>query len=210
MAARLNTTSHLAIAVPMDGYHLTRAALSALPDPSNAHARRGAAFTFDAEAFYSLILSLRSPVPPLPSQPTPQSTSPGGKEGTRGQEGELSEDGTVYAPSFDHAVKDPKQNDIAILRTHKVVLIEGNYTALNKPTWSSAASLFDELWFVDVPFDVARRRLVGRHVAAGIAADEEEAGRRADENDLVNGREIVENMVPVNEVVHSLPDEDWV
>lgn len=185
----------------MDGYHLTRAALSSLPDPTNAHARRGAAFTFDAPAFHALVSSLRSPIPPSP-QPTPPDT--------RGEQGEIADQGTIYAPSFDHAVKDPKENDIAILRSHRVVLIEGNYTALDKPTWSSAAALFDELWFVDVPFDVARRRLVGRHVAAGIAADEEEAGRRADENDLVNGREIVENMVPVSEVVHSLPDEDWV
>ena len=189
----------------MDGYHLTRATLSSLPDPANAHARRGAAFTFDAEAFYALVKSLRSPLPPLPTQ-----TTQDGNEGTKGEEGEIADQGTIYAPSFDHAIKDPKQNDIRILRSHKVVLIEGNYTALNKPTWSSAASLFDELWFVEVPFDVARRRLVGRHVAAGIAADEEEAGKRADENDLVNGKEIVENMVPVSEVVQSLPDENWV
>ncbi|SPN97470.1 probable kinase-related protein [Cephalotrichum gorgonifer] len=190
ITARLNAARpDTAIAVPMDGFHLTRAALSALPDPVNAHARRGAAFTFDAAAFHSLILSLREPIsnvvpanPPVP----------------------------VYAPSFDHAVKDPKENDIPILQTHKVVVVEGNYTALAKPPWSSAAALFDELWFVEVAFDTARSRLIRRHVKAGIAADEEEAGRRADENDLVNGREIVENMVPVDEVIHSIADDNWV
>ena len=67
----------------------------------------------------------------------------------------------------------------------------------------------DELWFVQVAFDEARRRLVRRHVAAGIARDEAEAGRRADENDLVNGREIVEGRLPVQEVVISRLDETW-
>jgi len=67
----------------------------------------------------------------------------------------------------------------------------------------------DERWFVDVDFDVARARLVARHVKAGIARDEEDAARRADENDLVNGREIVENRVDVDEVIRSVEDEEW-
>lgn len=184
----------------MDGFHLTRAALSALPDPQNAHARRGAAFTFDPEAFHSLVASLREPII---STSTSTSTFP-----TENVEGRA--DMTIYAPSFDHAIKDPKQDDIAIRPSHRIVIIEGNYVALNHPAWSPTASLFDELWFVEVPFDVARRRLIERHVRAGIAADEDEGRRRADENDLVNGKEIVENMVPVNEVLRSLSEEDQI
>lgn len=180
----------------MDGFHLTRAALSALPDPANAHARRGAAFTFDAQAFHSLVASLREPIS------SPSASHAGGAEARA--------DRTIYAPSFDHAIKDPKQDDIPIRPHHRIVIIEGNYVALDRPAWSPTASLFDELWFVEVPFDVARRRLIERHVKAGIAADEEEARRRADENDLVNGTEIIENMVPVNEVLRSLSDEDRV
>ena len=67
----------------------------------------------------------------------------------------------------------------------------------------------DELWFVEVAFEVARRRLVSRHVKAGIAATEEEAGKRADENDLVNGREIVDGRLAVQEIVISRDDEAW-
>lgn len=67
----------------------------------------------------------------------------------------------------------------------------------------------DELWFVDVDMDVARRRLIHRHVKAGIAANEEEATKRADENDLVNGREIVGNRLEVSEVVVSREDGGW-
>src|SRR5690348_9164866 len=60
---------------PMDGFHLTRAQLSAMPDPMTAHARRGAEFTFDGAAFLSLIESLREPSPPSPSAPPSTSTT---------------------------------------------------------------------------------------------------------------------------------------
>lgn len=167
----------------MDGYHLSRAQLSAMPDPTTAHARRGAAFTFDSTSFLHLVQKLREPLCP--------------------------ETATFYAPSFDHAVKDPVEDDIAIHPTARVILFEGNYLALSHGDWAEAAKLMDELWFVEVDFDIARKRLVARHVKAGIAKDEEEAGKRADENDLVNGREIVEGRLKVHEVVVSREDEDW-
>lgn len=170
----------------MDGYHLTRAQLSAMPDPALAHARRGAEFTFDGASFLELVKSLRAvPSTPLPPEP-------------------------VYAPSFDHAVKDPKPDDIAILPAHRVVVFEGNYVCLDKEPWRSAAALMDERWFVEVGFETARERLVRRHVKAGIARDEEEARRRADENDLVNGEQILRQRVDVHEVVASREDGKWV
>ena len=167
----------------MDGYHLSRAQLSAMPDPVLAHARRGAEWTFDAPAFLALVRSLRQPLAP--------------------------ESKTVHAPSFDHAVKDPIADDIPIPPTARVVIFEGNYLSLNKGEWKEACRLMDELWFVEVAFEVARQRLVKRHVKAGIAATEEEAGTRADENDLVNGRDIVDGRLDVQEVVVSRDDEAW-
>ncbi|KAK7906492.1 kinase-related protein [Apiospora marii] len=167
--------------VPMDGYHLTRAQLSSMPDPEQAHARRGAEFTFDGPAYLRLIQSLRE-------KPT----------------------GPIHAPSFDHAVKDPKENDITILPGHRIVVFEGNYLTLDREPWREAAGLMDQRWFVEVDFAVARRRLVKRHVAAGIAADEAEAGKRADENDLVNGEQIMrERVSTVDEIVVSREDGDW-
>ncbi|KAI0018730.1 phosphoribulokinase/uridine kinase [Xylariomycetidae sp. FL0641] len=169
--------------VPMDGYHLTRAQLDALPDPGAAHARRGAEFTFDGNAFLRLVKSLREPVDAARS---------------------------ILAPSFDHAVKDPKADDIAVRPAHRVVVFEGNYVLLDRPPWRDAAALMHLRWFVEVDFAQARKRLVKRHVRAGIARDEEEAGRRADENDLVNGRQIVEQRVEVDDVVQSTEDQSWV
>lgn len=173
----------LAAFIPMDGYHLSRSQLDAMPDPVSAHARRGAAFTFDGESFLALVKKLREPLCP--------------------------ETQTLFAPSFDHAVKDPVANDIAIAPCMRIVLFEGNYLSLNKSPWKEAAELMDELWFVEVNFHVARSRLVYRHVKAGIAKNEEEASKRADENDLVNGIEILENRLDVHEVIHSNDDDSW-
>lgn len=169
--------------IPMDGYHLTRAQLSAMPDPTTAHARRGAAFTFDARGYLALVKKLRVPIAP--------------------------ETQTIYAPSFDHQVKDPVDGDVGIARTVKVCLLEGNYVALDEEVWREASALMDEIWFVEVDEAEARRRLVWRHVKSGIAKNEEEAGRRADENDLVNGREIMKKRVKVHEIVKSVQDEGW-
>ncbi|KAH8685631.1 P-loop containing nucleoside triphosphate hydrolase protein [Tricladium varicosporioides] len=188
VAARLNalstTATPIAAFIPMDGYHLSRAQLSSMPDPILAHNRRGAAFTFDGSAFLSLVKTIRIPLSPT-SLP-------------------------LYAPSFDHAIKDPVPNDIPILPTSRVIVFEGNYLSLDKEPWREAAGLMDELWFVDVDFEVAGRRLVPRHVKAGIAKDEEQAWKRVRENDLVNGREIVDFRVDgVHEVVASREDNAW-
>lgn len=199
------TPSPIAAFVPMDGYHLTRAQLSAMPDPVTAHARRGAEFTFDGPSFLKLIQALREPLP----VPAPAPTAALFQGGGGGAPGANFPPGTVLAPSFDHAVKDPKEDDIPILPSHRIVVFEGNYVALDKEPWASAARLMDEVWFVDVDVAVARRRLTARHVAAGIARDEAEADRRAVENDLPNGEEIVARRLPVDEVIVSRDDGAW-
>ncbi|KAL1968781.1 hypothetical protein VTN77DRAFT_1142 [Rasamsonia byssochlamydoides] len=178
------TLPPVATFVPMDGYHLTRAQLAAMPDPVYAVARRGAAFTFDPDKFLRLVKVLREELTP--------------------------ETQTIYAPSFDHAVKDPVEDDIPIPPTSRVIFFEGNYLSLNKEPWSTAARLMDELWFVEVDFETARKRLIHRHVQAGIAKDEAEADKRARENDLVNGREILDHRMEVQEIIISKEDSAWV
>lgn len=181
----LASNDGIAAFVPMDGYHLSRAQLSAMPDPETAHARRGAAFTFDAPAFLSLVQQLREPL-------CPEST-------------------TLYAPSFDHAVKDPVANDIPIHPSARILVFEGNYLSLGSGAkeWKEAAELMDELWFVEVEEAVARKRLISRHLAAGLAQTEREAAKRADENDLANGKEIIKGRLKVHEIIQSREDKDW-
>ena len=85
----------IAIAVPLDGFHLTRKQLSEMPNAEEAIFRRGAAFTFDADGYYRLVEKLRKPLEATTS--------------------------TIRAPSFDHAKKDPVEDDIGIPSTARIV-----------------------------------------------------------------------------------------
>ncbi|KAK3296801.1 P-loop containing nucleoside triphosphate hydrolase protein [Chaetomium fimeti] len=184
-AAQSPNNPPVAAFLPMDGYHYTRAQLDAMPDPATAHARRGAEFTFDGEGFVQLVQRLKEPL-------TADST-------------------TIFAPSFDHATKDPKENDIAIEPTHRIVVFEGNYLLLPHPPWSRAHPHFHLKIFVSVPSAIARQRLAARHVAAGLAPTLAEGDRRAVENDLPNGAEVTRLLrrADVDEVVESSEDGGW-
>lgn len=159
--------------LPMDGFHLYRSQLAAMPDPVVATHRRGAAFTFDAQRFHDLVVALRQPV--------------------------LDSSTTIYAPSFDHALKDPVENDISVCPQSRIVIFEGLYLALDRAPWNEAAQLMDELWFVEVDREVARSRLVKRHVASGIVSNEEAAEHRISSTDFLNADDILANRLPVQE-----------
>lgn len=163
----------LAVAIPMDGFHYTRAHLGAMDDPETAIHCRGAAYTFDGEAFLSLIRDLTSSEPRT----------------------------TVYAPSFSHEIKDPVERSIPIPASARIVLVEGNYCALDRKPWSDAASLMTRLWYVDCPAVVAHKRLSKRHLKSGIVRDEREAWERATGTDELNARDIRDNLLEVDETV---------
>lgn len=156
----------------MDGFHYTRARLATFPPEQDAIHRRGAAFTYDAEGFYQLVRD-------LVSKPIKE----------------------VLAPSFDHAVKDPVDGMYRVTADHRVVLLEGNYCALDRHPWSDAACLLSELWYIDVPPNVAHKRLAKRHLACGIVADEKEAWLRATGTDELNAQDVRQNRLKCTEVV---------
>lgn len=181
--AKSPSQQDIASVVPLDGYHLTRKQLSEMPNAEEAVFRRGAAFTFDGDKYLKLVEEVRKPLGP--------------------------ETNTIYAPSFDHAVKDPVEDDIPIAPTTQVVIFEGLYTMLDREPWRDAAKLMDELWFIDVPMDLAVARLVKRHVASGISSDPDHARIRVLESDMRNGREILQYRLPVQEIVQSVEDDSW-
>ncbi|KAG8461847.1 hypothetical protein KFE25_013866 [Diacronema lutheri] len=50
----------VAVVLPMDGFHYTKAELDRFDDPALAHDRRGAPFTFDADSFVRRLAQLRA------------------------------------------------------------------------------------------------------------------------------------------------------
>jgi pantothenate kinase len=105
-------------------------------------------------------------------------------------------------------VVDPTENDISILPSHRIVILEGNYVHLTVRPWDQATKLLDERWFILVVRDVARSRVIKRHLISGIAATEEDAGRRFDENDWLNGEYLLEHSDVENadRIIHSIQD----
>ncbi|RPA95552.1 hypothetical protein L873DRAFT_1812663 [Choiromyces venosus 120613-1] len=155
-----------------------------MADPIEAHARRGAPFTFDPVSLKALIERVKAPL-------------------------SAGEEQIIYAPSFDHALKDPVEDDIKILSSQRVLIFEGNYLSMGTEVWGDIARLFDERWFVEVDREVARERLIARHLKAGLAAMREEAAKRADENDLPNGDYLIANGLTPHRVVWSVEDLEY-
>jgi pantothenate kinase len=176
--------SEVATVIPLDGYHHPRSYLDTLSNAKEAHYRRGAAFTFDGEAYLALVRQLAEPW----TQETP----------------------TVHAPSFSHADKDPIANAIPIKATSRIIIFEGLYCALSRPPWSEAAALMTELWFMDVPLPIAEARVAKRNFAAGLSPSLEAAVSRTKDSDMRNAQDVLENRVQnIVEVVQSVEDAEW-
>ena len=146
----------IAICIGLDGWHLSRSTLAAFPDPQEAFARRGAHWTFSATGYLDFVSKLRAPIT----------------------------DSSIHAPSFSHALKDPVEDDLEVTSLHRVVLIEGLYVFLNVGPWSVAGHLLNERWLLEVDVEVARERLVQRHVKSGVTDNLEDAALRARDNDM--------------------------
>ena len=180
---RLNKESpsgFYAAVLPMDGFHLTRAALDAMPNHKEAHARRGAAWTFDAQGIVDLITALHDSRSHL--------------------------DKIHTAPSFDHATKDPVEHAIQIDANIQLLILEGNWLLFNEEPWSVIGELVDETWFIDVDPVLAVQRVAKRHLESGIEANWEGALYRAKNNDMVNGELVREKLVPPTLRIQSIEE----
>lgn len=145
------------ISLSMDGFHLSKAQLSKLPNSEEAFARRGAPWTFDSHAFAERIKSIH-------------------------QNHQIKD---VLWPSFDHSIGDPVEDDLLVSKNTKVILIEGLYLLYPQDGWQMAKPLFDEHWFLDVPIDIATERLAKRHMAAW-GFSHEQAMNRIQQSDGLN------------------------
>jgi pantothenate kinase len=109
-------------------------------------ARRGAIDTFDGYGYLALLQRIRA---------HPQHV--------------------VYAPAFDRTIEQPVAGSIPVTPEHRLVVTEGNYLLDDDEPWQAVRAHLDEVWFIDVPRDERRRRLIGRHVTFGKSLEEAEA-----------------------------------
>jgi pantothenate kinase len=111
---------------------------------------------------------------------------------------------TVWAPGFERDLEQPLAGAIEIGPDTELVVTEGNYLLLDRPEWRAVRAELDEVWFVDVPDDVRRARLVARHTAYHKTAAEARAwvarvdevnaalvaGTRSSADRVVDGRDV--------------------
>jgi pantothenate kinase len=161
--------NNFAVDIPLDGFHLSRAQLRAMPDPETALHRRGAAFTYDSAGYRRLLEQLAQPSD--------------------------SQERIVYAPAFDHTTKDPVADSIMVRSDTRIVILEGNYVNLATEPWKTASGLFRLKLSVAVDRHVAKERLIKRHVASGICEDEASAEHRVESTDDLNAEDILANEV---------------
>ncbi|GAV73435.1 PRK domain-containing protein/F-box-like domain-containing protein [Cephalotus follicularis] len=161
----------VAIVLPMDGFHLYRSQLDAMEDPEEAHARRGAPWTFSPSLLLNCLKNLRK-------------------------------QGSVYAPSFDHGIGDPIEDDIFVSLQHKVVIVEGNYIFLEEGIWKDVSCMFDEKWFIWVDLDIAMQRVLKRHISTGKAPDV--AKWRIEYNDRPNAELIINSKKNADLLIRSI------
>ncbi len=104
---------------------------------------KGAPETFDAWGYAALLRRLRTP------EPHP-----------------------VYAPGFERDLEQPIAGAISLGAGTEQIVTEGNYLLLDRPAWREVRAQVDEVWFLDVPEDVRRVRLLARHVEFGKSPEE--------------------------------------
>ncbi|MCZ7378543.1 nucleoside/nucleotide kinase family protein [Micromonospora sp. WMMC250] len=136
IVAEVGPTARL---VPMDGFHLAQSQLVRLGRAD----RKGAADTFDANGYVSMLRRLRR------LEPT-----------------------SVYAPEFRRELEEPVAGAIEVQPSVRLVVTEGNYLLLHDDPWWEIPPLLHETWFLDLDAEIRHRRLTARHEAFGRSPEQ--------------------------------------
>lgn len=141
-------------------------------DALGRHDRKGAIDTFDAAGYVALVRRLV-----------------------------VADDDVVWAPDFDRRVDEPVAGSIAVPRSTRLVVSEGNYLLDTDAPWSALPDLFTETWACVVDDRVRVDRLVGRHVRHG--RDHEVARTWALEVDGVNAARVATTVTRASRTVRT-------
>jgi len=131
---------------------------------------KGAPQTFDADAFVASVRQVREET-----------------------------EATVRWPDFDRSAERTVPDAIVIGPGARLVVTEGNYLLLEQAPWRELRELLDQVWYVDAPVEVLRRRLIERRLAGGRSEDD--AVRHVDESDLRNAELVAGTQARANRTV---------
>ena len=124
--------------VPMDGFHMRHSKLEAL----GIAADKGAAHTFEGEAFVAFLQRLKAAAEP------------------------------VSGPGYSRKIEDVVDDAFVVPAGAQALVVEGNYLLLSEPPWSGVRPLLELAVFLEVPRERVRARLLKRHAAEGLFTEE--------------------------------------
>ncbi|MEM1027711.1 MAG: nucleoside/nucleotide kinase family protein [Planctomycetota bacterium] len=127
--------------IPMDGFHLSNAQLI----EQGWKQRKGAPFTYDAEAYVDVLRRFR------------EAAAVGGY------------------PVYCRKAHEPVSSAQPITHDVRLIVTEGQYLLSPEPPWSALGEVLDECWWLDVTPDQARKWLMKRDTAVGRSVEEAEA-----------------------------------
>ena len=108
-------------------------------------------------------------------------------------------EGAVAVPVFDRDLEISRGSARIIPPQTRLILAEGNYLLLDRDPWRSLRPCFDTTVLIEVPEAELRRRLRQRWVGYGLT--EAEIDFKLDQNDLPNGRVVLESSGPVQYIL---------
>lgn len=103
------------------------------------------------------------------------------------------DEGPVAVPVFDRDLEISRGSARVIGPEARLILAEGNYLLLDQDPWRSLQRQFDVTVMIEVPEAELRRRLRGRWEGYGLSEDEIDF--KLEQNDLPNGRQVVQSSV---------------
>jgi pantothenate kinase len=128
--------------IPLDGYHYYRSELDGMADPGQAHARRGAPFTFNATKFVDDLIKARD-----------------------AGEGDFPSFDHRVGDPVEADIHLTKDSQIVLVEGNYLLLDADPWRRLR-------ARVFDETWFLDVPVAECNRRVGQRHVKTGLSQEQ--------------------------------------
>jgi len=106
------------------------------------------------------------------------------------------ENGEALLPVYSRQKSDPVENGVQLLKSHRVIIVEGNYILnFDQERWSDLRNIFDEKWFISCSdLKTQRERLINRHLETWTEEKdriwgngiEGGAAKKADSNDVLN------------------------
>ena len=124
--------------IPLDGYHYYRSELDGMQDPAEAHARRGAPFTFNATKFVDDLIKAR--------------------EAGEGAFPSFDHRAGDPVEADIHLQKGPQ---IVLVEGNYLLLDTEPWRQLRE-------RVFDQTWFLEVPVPECNRRVAERHAKTGL------------------------------------------